>query len=283
MLFPGHLRKTTFRMIGSTTLNLKYNTLFIRIMKTNQLVKFLDKQLHIKEIEDYSLNGLQVQGSSETFKIGLAVDASLDAIQEAKKQQCQMLIVHHGLFWKDVLPITTALHKRIKILLNNNINLYAVHLPLDIDERFGNNIEISKKLNLTNLSRFGEDNGLMIGFAGFFDKEKTREELKSFCEDKLGPTKQECLFGKETIKRVGVISGKGTLSKPFLSEISNKIDCLITGEFSYSDWVYAKDLGLNMLSFGHYSTEEYGLKGLMRFIEQSIDIRCEFIELDYPL
>jgi dinuclear metal center YbgI/SA1388 family protein len=252
-------------------------------MKTSQLIKFLDKQLHIKEIEDYSLNGLQVQGSSEVFKIGLAVDASLDAIKEAKNRQCQMLIVHHGLFWKDVFPITKALHKRIKLLLNNNINLYAAHLPLDIDERFGNNIELSKKLGLTNLLRFGKDNGVKIGFAGFLEQEKSKDELKKLCQERLGEIKQECLFGKEGIKRIGIISGKGTLSKGFLADVSNRIDCLITGEFSYSDWVYAKDLGLNMLSFGHYSTEEHGLKGLMRFIEQSLEMKCEFIELNYPL
>jgi len=253
-------------------------------METKKIVNFIDKQLRIKEISDLSLNGLQVAGSSQVFKIGFAVDASLDAISKAKEAKCQLLIVHHGLFWGEAFPITHVFHKRIKMLIDSNINLYAVHLPLDIDERFGNNIEIAKKLNLANIERFGGTEGLMLGFKGFLEKETKLSDFLEAAEQKIGRIINKACFGPSNIKKIGVISGKGTLSKKFLVELKeNDIDLFLTGEFSYSDFVYAKDLGINMIALGHYKTETFGLIGLMGYIKENLDLECEFLDLGYEM
>jgi len=253
-------------------------------METKKIVNFIDKQLKVKDIPDLSLNGLQVAGSSQVFKIGFAVDPSLDAISKAKEAKCQMLIVHHGLFWGEPVPITNALHKRVKMLIDSNINLYAVHLPLDIDERFGNNIEIFKKLGLINLERFGGSEGLMLGFKGFLDKEIRLSDFLETAEQKIGRIINKACFGPTNIKKIGVISGKGTLSKKFLVELKESdIDLFLTGEFSYSDFVYAKDLGINIIALGHYKTETFGLIGLMGFLKENFDLECEFLELGYEM
>jgi len=253
-------------------------------METKKIANFIDKQLKVKDIPDLSLNGLQVAGSSQVFKIGFAVDPSLDAISKAKEAKCQMLIVHHGLFWGEPVPITNALHKRVKMLIDSNINLYAVHLPLDIDERFGNNIEISKKLGLINLERFGGSEGLMLGFKGFLDKEIRLSDFLETAEQKIGRIINKACFGPTNIKKIGVISGKGTLSKKFLVELKESdIDLFLTGEFSYSDFVYAKDLGINIIALGHYKTETFGLIGLMGFLKENFDLECEFLELGYEM
>src|SRR5450759_2407565 len=100
-------------------------------MKTSELVTYLNQYLRIAEIEDRSNNGLQVEGASEVSKIAFAVDACLASFEAAREAQVQMLITHHGLFWSEVKLLSGPHFKRIKTLIDANINLYAAHLPLD--------------------------------------------------------------------------------------------------------------------------------------------------------
>ena len=102
-------------------------------MKSRELAEHLNEFLRVKEIEDYLLNGLSIENKKDIEKIALAVDASLEAFKKTKSMGADLLIVHHGLFNKqDCLPLTGTLYERIKFLIDNDIGLYSVHLPLDM-------------------------------------------------------------------------------------------------------------------------------------------------------
>ena len=68
-------------------------------MKRDELVSYLDDYLRLKEIEDTSQNGLQVEGPEEVTKVAFAVDSCQAAFERAVAAGAQLLIVHHGLFW----------------------------------------------------------------------------------------------------------------------------------------------------------------------------------------
>ena len=57
---------------------------------------------------DPSRNGIQIENSDvdgkPIKKIAYAVDACLQTVIEAAKQNADMLFVHHGLFWKEFYP-----------------------------------------------------------------------------------------------------------------------------------------------------------------------------------
>ncbi|MDC6684881.1 Nif3-like dinuclear metal center hexameric protein, partial [Leclercia adecarboxylata] len=58
-----------------------------------------------------------------------------------------MVLVHHGYFWKnEPVAITGMKQKRIKTLLDHDINLLAYHLPLDAHAEMGNNAELARRL-----------------------------------------------------------------------------------------------------------------------------------------
>src|SRR5437773_11646138 len=99
-----------------------------------QIVRYLDKYLRVGEIEDWpsALNGLQIENSGRVTKIGAAVDVSTRILSEAAKKDVDLLLVHHGLFWPGLKPVTNALHRQLRIAFENDVALYSAHLPLDI-------------------------------------------------------------------------------------------------------------------------------------------------------
>jgi len=115
----------------------------IKTVKRDELVSFLDTFLNIKNIQDDSYNGLQVEGKDDIKKVICAVDAGLEIFEKAVEQNADMVIVHHGMFWNGLNPcITSWKKKRVEILLNHGISLYAAHLPLDMHPDVGNNAQL---------------------------------------------------------------------------------------------------------------------------------------------
>src|SRR5437867_9524680 len=102
-----------------------------------QIVRHLDKYLRVGEIEDWpnALNGLQIENSGRVTKIGAAVDVSTRVLAQAAREQVNFLIVHHGLFWPGLQPVTSSLRRQLKLALENDIALYSAHLPLDVHPR----------------------------------------------------------------------------------------------------------------------------------------------------
>ena len=106
--------------------------------KRDEIVLYLDDLLKIKEYEDSSVNGLQVQGKEEIAKIALSTDAAMDTYKKAVEQGAQMLLTHHGLIWEGIKSVTGRDYTHIKYLLDNGLNLYGCHLPLDAHPTLGN-------------------------------------------------------------------------------------------------------------------------------------------------
>ena len=105
----------------------------------NEISGFLSRELRIKSIKDQSRNGLQVRASDKVSRIGLATDACMEVFEKAKKLDCNLVIVHHGLLWRGQKDTLGLIRKRIDFLRKNRISLYAAHLPLDKHRKYGHN------------------------------------------------------------------------------------------------------------------------------------------------
>ncbi|MGN5420912.1 Nif3-like dinuclear metal center hexameric protein, partial [Neisseria meningitidis] len=89
-----------------------------------------DETLQTASFKDYAPNGLQVEGREYIGKIVTSVTASRAAIDFAVEQKADLLLVHHGMFWKNELPTVTGWKKeRIAALLRHDINMAGYHLP----------------------------------------------------------------------------------------------------------------------------------------------------------
>ena len=134
-------------------------------MTTRQeILDWCSETLQPSMFQDYAPNGLQVEGKENIHTIVTAVTASLAAIEYAVSKNADMLLVHHGYFWRSE-PITITGWKKLRIatLLQHQINMVGYHLPLDAHSTLGNNAQLAQLLGWKLESLAGEQNLLNIG------------------------------------------------------------------------------------------------------------------------
>jgi dinuclear metal center YbgI/SA1388 family protein len=243
----------------------------------NDLLSYLDTILKTSQIKDYSCNGLQVQGCDTIYKVALVVDASLEAYKKAVKSNCQCVIAHHGIIWDGIKSISGAAYMHIKYLLDNNLNLYASHLPLDLHPQLGNNAGLVSMLKLKNIRTFGMYKGIEIGFEGEFTKTMQMDSIVEQLCEKLDTECTVLPFGKKEIKSVAIVSGGA--GSELTEAIEKGVDCYITGEPVHQNYHAALEAGINVIYAGHYHTEKPGVQALGKSITAKFGIEAEFIDI----
>ncbi|MCL1813049.1 MAG: Nif3-like dinuclear metal center hexameric protein [Treponema sp.] len=227
---------------------------------------------------DSGMNGLQVDNDgSEIKKIIFAVDACLESFKRCAAAGGNLIFVHHGIFWGSPLSIKGPHRERIQFLLDNNIALYAVHLPLDQHPQLGNNAALAELLGIENPEPFGLYHGKKIGYMGKLKKPLTTDEAVkaiNFMENlPLGVLP----FGKKINENCAVISGGASFEA--LQALEEKIDLYVTGEIAHSVYHPALEGRMNLIAGGHYATEVWGVRKLMTECAAALNIDTEFINI----
>ncbi|MFN2164708.1 MAG: Nif3-like dinuclear metal center hexameric protein [Anaerolineae bacterium] len=247
-------------------------------MKRDELVAYLDDLLQVEAIDDRSNNGLQVEGVDSVEHLAFAVDASLAAFEGAREAGAQMLVVHHGLFWGEPVMVTGIHRRRLNELLEAGVGLYAVHLPLDFHEEFGNNAVLARWLGLEQIGEFGEYWGHAAGRLGQLPAPLSLEALVTQIEQALGrPPIRVWRFGPENVQRIAIVSGAGGSLVDQAAEAN--VDVYLTGELSHNVYHQARELGLNVIYGGHYATETAGLRALADHLAGHFELETTFLDL----
>ncbi len=246
-------------------------------MHRDRLVDYLDKYLKVAEIEDKADNGLQVEGSAEVSRVAFAVDACLEAFRKAAETAAQMLVVHHGLFWGQAMMLRGLNRQRLGYLLEHNISLYSVHLPLDVHPEVGHNVQLARLLDLEATGNFGDYHGVLLGVLAETKKAVPLTHLVQTLEEKLGAKMTVFKYGPEMIKRVGIISGGGAAM--IHQADSKKVDLFLTGEASHGAYHEIAERRLNVVYGGHYATETLGLKALAKHLLEKFKLETEFLDI----
>ena len=238
------------------------------------LLQYVDALMDIHAHPDYpaAANGLQVEGPEEVHRIAAAVDVSLETIQSAA-----LLLVHHGLFWQGLRPLTGRRYRKVSALIHGGIGLYSAHLPLDAHPDLGNCVLLARAIALDVQGRFGEFEGAPIGWWGTSDG-ATPEAFLDRVSQVLGRPAQLLRGGDHPIRRVGVLTGSGG---SFVDAAAREgLDALVTGEASHHTYVDAQELGVHVVLAGHYATETFGVKALAAHLADRFGLTWEF--LDHP-
>ena len=242
------------------------------------VVEYLNKYLAIDDIDDTSWNGLQFEGNKNLKKVAFAVDAGVETFQKAASLRCDLVVVHHGQFWRSQNPgLTGWAKKRIDVLYKNGISLYACHLPLDRHKVVGNNAQIIKLLGGKIVKEFLYHSGKNIGWTGRLKTPNSLHKIVKTLESELGSDPFVLPFGKNKITTVAVCSGGGGYGG-FYEALNEGVDLYITGE-AIEVFYTAKDSGMNVIFAGHHSTETIGLDALMKVVEKKFGLETVFIDL----
>jgi dinuclear metal center YbgI/SA1388 family protein len=242
----------------------------------SEIVNYTNDFLRVREIGDWdnALNGLQIENSGGVTKIGASVDTSTRVLAAAAKQNVDLLIVHHGLFWPGLQPVTGVLRRQLDLAFENNIALYSAHLPLDLHPQVGNNAQLAAALGLKTTLPFFEEKGQKIGLK--VRASLLRDELDRKLQKVLSGSVKAFMFGPKKTGTIGIITG-GAGSEIY-KVVQEGVDTFITGEAPHWAAVAADELGMNLLLGGHYATEVFGVKALAVHLSKRFKIPWAFID-----
>jgi len=245
-----------------------------------EILAYTNRLLNISSFNDYCPNGLQVEGSSDVQKIITGVTASQALLQQAVEQQANMVLVHHGFFWRGEEAAIVGLKKqKIALLVENDISLVAYHLPLDTHAELGNNAQLAKQLGLSIEGRFGADSS--VGMYGSLSKKRNGQALADHIARILD--RPPLLIGDANKPISSVAWCTGAAQNYFGEIISLGVDAYITGEVSEQNYHMALESGVNFYAAGHHATERYGVQALGQHLAEAFMIEQQYIELPNPV
>lgn len=250
----------------------------MRDVPLREIVDFLDSYLDVHAAADYpnALNGLQVEAADPVERFAVSVDSS-EAVIRAARDWAGLLIVHHGLFWGGLQPLTGPHFRRVQALIESGTALYSAHLPLDSHPEVGNSAVLARALGLTSLEPFGEYRGAPIGWQGELQGSKSGiGEFVATLSAVLGNEVRTLPGGPDVVSRVGVVTGAGASTLGEAAAVG--LDVLVTGEAQHHHAIDAAEAGITILLGGHYATETWGVKKVGELLTRHFGIEGRFVD-----
>lgn len=241
----------------------------------SEMVGFLNRELRVDAIRDYpgAWNGLQVENDGMVRSVAAAVDATRPVIELAALHPDTLLLVHHGLFWQGVQPITGAFREKLGLAFQSNLAIYSAHLPLDLHPEWGNNILLARAVGLVDPQPFLEESGTPAGLVGGWEGKVA--ELEEALQRVLGGPVHVCAAGPNQIRRVGLVTG-GAGSMVGKAALEG-VDAFITGEGPHWSYGAAEEHRVHLLYGGHYATETFGVRALADAVARQFGLKSRFL------
>lgn len=247
-------------------------------MQTSDLVDYTGRLLEVSRFRDYCPNGLQVEGRVETRTIATAVTASLAVLERAVAAGADTLLVHHGYFWKnEPLAVTGPRKARLALLLRNELNLLAYHLPLDAHPELGNNAALARRLDLRLDGWFADQ---AIAAWGAPTQPLTLGEFARKVGERLARPPL-VIGGERALRRIAWCTGGA--QDLLAAAVDLGVDAYLTGEASERTVHLARETGVAFLAAGHHATERYGVQALGAHLAERFGLEHLFLDEENPV
>lgn len=251
------------------------------MIQLKDLLNYSNNVLEIERFQDYCPNGLQVEGKSEVKKIVSGVTASQALIDAAIKEKADVLLVHHGYFWKgEDAQITGLKYNRIRSLIESGINLLAYHLPLDAHPLYGNNAKLAELLDLDIAGSFPSGSSAV----GMYGTLKSPMSAADFSQIITTALDREALHIGDNSEQIQTIAWCSGAAQNYISDAAELgVDAYLTGEISEQTVHIAREYGLHFYAAGHHATERYGVQAFAEHLASHFDLAHKFIDIPNPV
>jgi dinuclear metal center YbgI/SA1388 family protein len=250
-------------------------------IKRQNLMSYLDRLLQPNQFNDYAPNGLQVEGVELIQRVVTGVTASQALIDKAIAFRADVLLVHHGYFWRnEASPLVGMKKRRIKALMDHDINLIGYHLPLDCHAELGNNAQLGKLLGWVSEAHMQSSGVTGLGLYASLPKPLSGIEVQQQLTKALGREPLHIDIPSKPIRRIGWCTG-GAQSM-IEQAVSLGLDAYVSGEISESTVHVARENGVHYFAAGHHATERYGAQALALHLQQELGLDCEFVDVPSP-
>ena len=245
--------------------------------RRDDIIAFANELLDVEAYPEYGRPGLQVVGADEVTKLACGVSSSRELFERAAGAGAQLVLVHHGLFWRnEPLLIDRRLKGRLEALFAGNLTLVAYHLALDAHPELGNNALLVARLGAQRDGEFAD-----IGAGARFAEPVAIGELAARVQKATGREPLVFAEGPERIERIAVVTGGG--GTRLIEAAHGKYDALVTGEPEEPALHAARELEIHFLAGGHYATETFGVQALSERLADEFGVDWEFLDLPNPV
>jgi dinuclear metal center YbgI/SA1388 family protein len=247
------------------------------LARRDDILAFADALLEVDRFPEYGRPGLQVLGADEVTRIACGVSSSLELFERAAAAGAELLLVHHGLFWRnEPLVVDRRLRGRLEALFAANVTLAAYHLALDAHPEIGNNALLAGLLGATREGDFAE-----IGAGARLEEPVAIDTLAARLREATGRDPLVFGHGPERISRIAVVTGGG--GALLIQAAHEGYDALVTGEPEEPALGTARELGIHFLAGGHYATETFGVQALAARLADEFGLAWEFVDVPNPV
>lgn len=244
----------------------------------DEIVAYANRLLEVERFPEYGTPGLQVVGADEVTKLACGVSSSKELFERAASAGAQLLIVHHGMFWRNEPVVVDPRQRgRLETLFAADLSLAAYHLALDAHPEIGNNALLAEALAVEVERPFGE-----VGQGGRLREPAGIDQLIARIREIAGG-REPLVFahGPDRIERVAICSG-GAASE-LIRAAQEGYDLFLTGEPGEPSLQTARELGIHFVAAGHDATERLGVQALARTLAERFGLDWEFIPVENPV
>lgn len=251
------------------------------------IVRYLDAELRTTEVRDHdsALNGLQLANGGKVTRVAAAVDYSAASVAGAIRERADLLIVHHGMFWRGNHVFVGVAYERLRSAMAAGLAVYSSHIPLDLHPTFGNNVLLARELALQPSGTFGRFREVEIGVLGESDLDTAAlmERVRRFASKYDTALAHSTFAAGRRTKRWAIVSGMGASPASLAEARERGVDTLIVGEGTHHTAVEAMELGLVVAYAGHYATETPGVQALAEAVSKRFDVSSCFVNVPTSL
>ena len=245
--------------------------------RRDEIVAFANELLEVERFPEFGLPGLQVAGADDVTKIVCGVSCSLELFERAAAAGAQLLVVHHGLFWRnEPLVVDRRLRGRLEALFHADLTLLAYHLALNAHPDVGNNAQLARAL--------GVEPDLPFAGVGLGGRLAEPCGLDDFLVRLRAVIERDPLVfphGPERIERVAVSTGAAGYD---LAQAAHEgYDLLLTGEPEEPSLHTARELDIHLVAAGHHATERLGVQALSARLAERFGLDWEYLEVENPV
>ena len=245
--------------------------------RRDEILAYADELLEVERFPEYGPAGAQVLGSDEVEKIVCGVSSSRALFEQAAAAGAQLVLVHHGLFWRnEPLLVDRRMRGRLEALFGAELTLAAYHLPLDAHPELGNNGQLARRLGVEPVAVFAE-----IGLGGRLPQAVPLDEFAARVGAVVGREPLVLEGGPERVERVAISSGGA--GRWLIDAARLGYDVLLTGEAEEPSMHTARELGIHLVAGGHYATEQFGVQALAERLAERFALDWEFVDLPNPV
>lgn len=250
-------------------------------MTISELASQLNTRIPPEFSESWDNDGVMVlpDGDAEVTGVLCALDCTSVAVEQAKKNGCNVIVTHHPLLFRPInrLTCTDSVGKRVLECVKEGIAVLSYHTRLD-SLPGGVNDCLALTLGISDTEAF-------LPFARIGSvPEMSFEAFAEHVSKALGTRHIQCVKARPTVRRVALVSGSG--KDEICAALAAGADTFVTGEVMHNHMIDCREYGLNLICATHFATERIVIPALAEMVRSMGARTVEYLfdeQLEYGI